>query len=66
MEEDIDYYDIVCAGDGVSPSDAIAEGNATEVVVGPLDTSGVVYTCSVSAVNKFASSQPSSVEFGTG
>ena len=66
MEEEVDYYEIVCVGDGVAPSDTIAESNATEVVVGPLDTSGIVYACSVRAVNMFGSSRPSSIEFVTG
>ncbi len=66
MQEEVDYYTIVCDGDDVAPSDAIAEGNATEAIVGPLNISGIVYTCSVTAVNEFGSSQPSSIEFVTG
>lgn len=65
MEDNVDYHTIVCDGDDVPPVDAIAEGNATEVVVGALNTSNIVYTCSVSAVNKFGSSQPSSGQFVT-
>ena len=65
MQERVDDYKIVCYGDGVAPSDAIAEGNATEAIVGPLNISGIVYTCSVTAVNEFGNSQPSSVEFVT-
>ena len=66
LKEDVDNYTIVCDGDGVAPSDAIAEGNAKEAIVGPLNISGIVYTCSVTAVNEFGSSQPSSIEFVTG
>lgn len=54
---EVDYYRIICNGDGVPPAESIVNGSVTEVVVGPLDTSNIEYTCSVFAVNSFGSSK---------
>ena len=58
--EEVDSFTIVCVGDGTVSTEAKVSGDFTEAIVGPLDTSGIEYTCSVSAQNKFGSSQAAS------
>ena len=54
----VDFYQVACNGVGVVPVEVVVNASVTEAVVGPLDTSGVEYTCSVFAVNSFGTSTP--------